>query len=106
LKVIRKEEMVTSDDDAPMIGVIDAGTRTVQFCVFRSQHTQEIAGHAIDITQHTPQEGWFEEDPNEILQAVRTCMYNVVNQLGDKGEVFLWGQGLSGGNSRFTALLD
>ena len=77
-----------SGDGAPLIGVIDAGTKTVQFCVFRSQHAQEIAGDAIDVTQQTPQEGWFEEDPTEILQAVKTCMKNVVNKLDEKSTKF------------------
>lgn len=58
----------------PLIGVIDAGTRTVKFCVFRSLHTKEIAEYAVDIAPHTPQEGWMEEDPIEILNAVKTCI--------------------------------
>lgn len=78
---------MVSSDDVPLIGVIDAGTKTVQFCVFRAQRTKEIAGSSIDITQHSPQEGWCEEDPNEILQAVKTCMKNVCNKLGDKGNL-------------------
>lgn len=64
-----------------LIGVIDAGTRTVKFCVFRSQHTKEIAEYAVDITPHTPQEGWFEEDPLEILQAVQKCIKNVLSSI-------------------------
>lgn len=66
----------------PLIGVIDAGTRTVKFCVFRSQHTQEIAEYAVDIAPHTPQEGWFEEDPLEILVAVEECIKNVLSSVG------------------------
>ncbi|CAH2014917.1 unnamed protein product [Acanthoscelides obtectus] len=65
-----------------LIGVIDAGTRTVKFCVFRPGHTKEIAEHTVDIVTHTPQEGWSEQDPKEILSAVRKCIDNVVQQLG------------------------
>lgn len=61
----------------PLIGVVDAGTRTVKFCVFRSLHTKEVAEHAVDIEPHVPQEGWMEEDPMEILQAVKVCIDSV-----------------------------
>lgn len=72
----------------PLIGVIDAGTRTVKFCVFRSQHTKEIAEHTIDIATYTPKEGWSEQDPKEILDAVKTCMENVVQKLGSESKFF------------------
>lgn len=65
----------------PLIGVIDAGTRTVKFCVFYSMHTKEVAEHAVDITPITPDEGWFEEDPIEILDAVRTCITKVTSNI-------------------------
>lgn len=73
-----EESTVTKE---ALIGVIDAGTRTVKFCVFRSQHTKEIAEHAVDITPHTPQEGWFEEDPLEILEAVQQCIRSVLGSI-------------------------
>lgn len=65
-----------------LIGVIDASTRTVKFCVFVSQHIKEIAEHAIDLEPITPQEGWSEQDPLKILEAVKKCMETVVNRLG------------------------
>ncbi|XP_018579603.1 glycerol kinase [Anoplophora glabripennis] len=76
--------MEKGESAMPLIGVIDAGTRTVKFCVFRSQHTKEIIEHTIDITTYTPKEGWSEQDPKEILSAVRTCMENVVKNLGSE----------------------
>lgn len=78
--------MGVSESDAPLIGVIDAGTRTVKFSVFRSQHIEEIAEHAIDIVPITPQEGWFEEKPKEILDAVKISMKKAVEKLGTKRE--------------------
>lgn len=66
----------------PLIGVVDAGTRTVKFCVFRSQHTKELAEYAVDIKPQTPQEGWFEEDPLEIWDAVRKCIKTVLGSVG------------------------
>lgn len=71
----------------PLIGVIDAGTRTVKFCVFQSEHTKEIAEHTVDIVTHTPKEGWSEQDPKEILSAVKKCMASVVEQLGRQGKI-------------------
>ncbi|KAJ8936130.1 hypothetical protein NQ318_022212 [Aromia moschata] len=68
--------------EPPLIGVIDAGTRTVKFCVFPSQHTKELAEHTVDITTYTPKEGWSEQDPKEILNAVKSCMQQVVHQIG------------------------
>ncbi|XP_072400887.1 glycerol kinase 3-like isoform X1 [Diabrotica undecimpunctata] len=72
------------DMEQNLIGVIDAGTRTVQFCVFRTEHTKEIAKHTVDITTAVPQEGWSEQDPREILRAVETCMENVAKTLGSE----------------------
>lgn len=69
-----------------LIGVIDAGTRTIKFCVFQSEHTKELAEYTIRIATHTPEEGWSEQDPKEILNAVKTCMQKVVDHLGPKGK--------------------
>lgn len=69
-------------DQERLIGVIDAGTRSVQFCVFRSTHPKEIVKHSVDIITSVPQEGWSEQNPKEILEAVKTCMENVINTLG------------------------
>ncbi|XP_023024251.2 glycerol kinase 3 [Leptinotarsa decemlineata] len=74
------------DYEGPLIGVVDAGTRTVKFCVFRSEHIKEICKHTIDITTYTPQEGWSEQDPKKILIAVEKCMEAVVNKLGDSAK--------------------
>lgn len=74
-------------DAGPLIGVIDAGTRTVKFCVFASQHTKEIAEHAIDVKRITPREGWSEQDPLEILKAIRECIERVLEILGPRGEI-------------------
>lgn len=74
-----------SRGEEQLIGVIDAGTRTVKFCVFRSGHTGEIAEHTKNIETLIPQEGWSEQEPNQILSAVKTCMQNVVDELGPKG---------------------
>lgn len=74
-----------------LIGVIDAGTRTIKFCVFRSEHIKELAEHTIRIATNTPEEGWSEQNPKEILNAVKTCMEKVVEELGPQGKfVFIF----------------
>ncbi|CAG9761774.1 unnamed protein product [Ceutorhynchus assimilis] len=72
------------NQEEQLVGVIDAGTRTVKFCVFVSQHNKEIAEYAIDLEPITPQEGWSEQDPLKILEAVKLCMHKVVDILGPK----------------------
>ncbi|CAH0545816.1 unnamed protein product [Brassicogethes aeneus] len=74
------------DEDRPLIGVIDAGTRTVKFCVFASQQTKEIAEHAIDVEIVTPKEGWSEQDPLEILRAIKECIEKVLLELGPRAK--------------------
>ncbi|KAK4872952.1 hypothetical protein RN001_014981 [Aquatica leii] len=69
------------------IGVIDAGTRTVKFCVFPSHSIKEYAEHAIDIRQYIPQEGWMEQDPLDILNAVNECINVVAQKLGGVSDI-------------------
>ncbi|KAF5281407.1 hypothetical protein FQA39_LY17803 [Lamprigera yunnana] len=72
------------------IGVIDAGTRTVKFCLFRSQTIKEYAKHAVDIPQYTPQEGWLEQDPLDIINAINECI-KVVTEKIDVSEIITIG---------------
>lgn len=71
-----------------LIGVIDAGTRTVKFCVFKSQHSVELVEHAVDITTKTPNEGWHEQNPIEILNAIKICIQHVSHQIERLGNSF------------------
>ena len=49
--------------------------------VFNAKRVAEVASHQIDIEQHTPQEGWVEQDPKEILFAVKACVKDVTKKL-------------------------
>lgn len=77
--------MPSAAEKIPLIGVIDAGSRTVGFVVFRSQHTDELLSHEVDVQQRIPQEGWLEQDPKEILLAVSECINAVAKELPSKG---------------------
>ncbi|XP_044728466.1 glycerol kinase-like [Chrysoperla carnea] len=68
-----------------LIGVIDAGTKTTQFVVFKSQHSLELVSHQIDIGQKIPQEGWLEQDPLEIISAIKICVENIKDKLHSLG---------------------
>lgn len=41
--------------------------------------------HQIEIKQKYPQEGWVEQDPKEILQAVMECIKKTMDKLKDVG---------------------
>uniref|UniRef100_A0A1B6L7W5 Probable glycerol kinase n=1 Tax=Graphocephala atropunctata TaxID=36148 RepID=A0A1B6L7W5_9HEMI len=69
----------------PLIAVIDEGTMTIRFVVFSSKTRQELVSHKLDVVQKCPQEGWAEEDPQEILSAIQQCIARVVEQLPTHG---------------------
>ncbi|XP_032680803.1 glycerol kinase-like [Odontomachus brunneus] len=67
----------------PLIGAIDEGTSSARFLVFDVLHRKVVASHQIEIKQKYPQEGWVEQDPNEILQAVIECIKETVKKMKD-----------------------
>ncbi|XP_048515173.1 glycerol kinase isoform X3 [Athalia rosae] len=53
--------------------------------VFNAKHVAEVASHQIDIEQLSPQEGWVEQDPKEILFAVKACVKEVLRRFETLG---------------------
>lgn len=41
--------------------------------IYKAPDFTEICSHQIEITQICPQDGWVEQNPKEILDAVRRC---------------------------------
>lgn len=74
-----------STERSKLIGVIDEGTNIARFAVFKLPALEELFVHEVKITQITPCDGWVEQNPVEILEAVRLCMVEVCLQLEQHG---------------------
>lgn len=55
------------------------------FQIFKLPHFEEICKHEIEIHQIQPKEGWVEQNPIEILEAVRLCSTEACIQLEKLG---------------------
>ncbi|CAG9816234.1 unnamed protein product [Phaedon cochleariae] len=55
----------------PLIGSIDEGTSSTRFLVFASKTAEVLTYHQLPIPSIVPKEGWFEQDPMMILEAVK-----------------------------------
>ncbi|PNF36815.1 Glycerol kinase [Cryptotermes secundus] len=65
----------------PLVGSIDEGTSSARFLVFAAETSELLTYHQIDVQQMCPREGWVEQDPLEILKAVKDCMEITVDNL-------------------------
>ncbi|KAI4504707.1 hypothetical protein M0802_000257 [Mischocyttarus mexicanus] len=65
----------------PLVGAIDEGTSSARFLVFAAETAEVLTYHQIPISQTYPKEGWVEQDPIEILDAVRECLRQTVFNL-------------------------
>lgn len=74
--------MTKGNQRQPLIGAIDAGTNSVKFALFHSQHIKEVTECTAEVTPIVPEEGWFEEDPMEIIGAVYNCIRAVIDERG------------------------
>lgn len=65
----------------PLIGAIDEGTSSARFLIFAAKTSEVLTYHQTEIDQKCPQEGWVEQDPIEILDAVTLCIKEAVGNL-------------------------
>nr|XP_031837271.1 glycerol kinase-like isoform X1 [Nomia melanderi]XP_031837272.1 glycerol kinase-like isoform X1 [Nomia melanderi]XP_031837273.1 glycerol kinase-like isoform X1 [Nomia melanderi]XP_031837274.1 glycerol kinase-like isoform X1 [Nomia melanderi]XP_031837275.1 glycerol kinase-like isoform X1 [Nomia melanderi] len=65
----------------PLVGAIDEGTSSARFLVFAANTAEVLTYHQVPISQSCPKEGWVEQDPIEILTAVRECLHQTVFNL-------------------------
>ncbi|CAH2243737.1 jg7113 [Pararge aegeria aegeria] len=70
-----------------LIGVIDDGTKTVRFVIYEAERSEELAAYQLDKTEAQPQEGWYEQDPKEIIHHVKACADNAIEQLTELGKI-------------------
>ncbi|XP_049785027.1 glycerol kinase isoform X1 [Schistocerca cancellata] len=68
----------------PLVGAIDEGTSSARFLVFSARTSEVIASHQIESSYIFPQEGWVEQDPLKILDAVKICIEKVAEELQEQ----------------------
>lgn len=76
--------MVRTGRLGPLVGAIDEGTSSARFLVFSARTYEVIASHQIESSYIFPQEGWVEQDPLKILNAVHICIEKVVEELKEQ----------------------
>ncbi|GBP75324.1 Glycerol kinase 3 [Eumeta japonica] len=69
----------------PLVAVIDDGTKTVRFVIYEAERSEELVAHQLDKTIVEPQEGWYEQDPIEILHHINTCAEKALEDLVELG---------------------
>ena len=68
-----------------LVGAIDQGTSSSRFLVFDPKDESVVAQHQIEFPTYYPHEGWVEQDPEDLLSSVKSCISNVFDQLKRKG---------------------
>lgn len=79
------EEEPSKSTKSPLIGVIDSGTTTIKFAIFKSRQNKEFIKSSKEIESITPEEGWYEQDPMQIISIVKSCIKDGISQLKSKG---------------------
>ena len=68
-------------DLGPLVGAIDQGTSSTRFLVFSASTAELVTYHQVSVSSHHPRPGWVEQDPEELLQSVKTCIDATVENL-------------------------
>lgn len=64
-----------------LVGSIDEGTSSARFVLFKAETAEVVCYHQKELKQITPQEGWVEQDPMEILHVVEECIEKTIEKL-------------------------
>lgn len=75
--------MTEGNNDRTLIGAVDQGTSSTRFLVFNKEGGV-VAQHQLELKQQFPQQGWVEENPEEIVGSVLECITEVCLQLSAK----------------------
>lgn len=68
-----------------LVGSIDEGTTSTRFMIFRAGTNNVVCYHQIPVPSIYPQEGWVEQDPLFIYNAVIECIEEAVKKLEKLG---------------------
>lgn len=72
---------MTTKPFGDLVGSIDEGTTSARFVLFKAGTAEVVCFHQKEIQTFTPSEGWVEQDPIEILDAVNECIEKTVEKL-------------------------
>lgn len=72
---------MTSKPFGDLVGSIDEGTTSARFVLFKAGTADIVCFYQKEIRTITPNEGWVEQDPMEILDAVNECIEKTVEKL-------------------------
>lgn len=56
--------------------------------IYEAERSEELVSYQQDKTEVQPQEGWYEQDPLEIMHHIKLCAENAIDQLTELGKVF------------------
>lgn len=65
----------------PLVGAIDEGTSSARFLVFAAQTAEVLTYHQVSVPSICPNEGWVEQDPQVLMDAVLECVEKTVENL-------------------------
>ncbi|XP_037933977.1 glycerol kinase [Teleopsis dalmanni] len=68
-----------------LIGAIDEGTSSARFIIFKAGTDEIVCMHQVTVESSYPREGWVEQSPTAIYDAVYVCIEEAVSKLKDLG---------------------
>ena len=65
----------------PLVGALDQGTSSTRFLVFAAETAQLVTFHQEPIQIQSPNQGWVQQDPKQLLASSVTCINSTVDNL-------------------------